>query len=125
MTTADEYFWEEFSRILKDAKKLTEARRKPYNADESILEFWINGPDDLVYELNKKVMRLRRQFKTDTFNLTRQTESFDSVLDDLVDNINYSAFLYALLKTMLVADNLEDPGGILADIIKANEKRHG
>jgi len=98
MTTEEDIkFWKEYYKALEIAAQLTKDRKKAYCADESILDFWINGPQDLVYELHKKVMRLRRQFK---MGLTEKTKgsTVDSLNDELIDIINYSAFLKAFLE---------------------------
>jgi len=94
--TNDEIFWKNYSDTLAEAEELTTKRMEAYVADESILDFWINGPNDLVYEINKKMLRLRRQFKQGLTETTKGSP-FDSVSDELIDMINYCAFLRAYM----------------------------
>ena len=86
-------FWMNYSSVLKEAKVLCEDRMPVYVGDETILEYWINGAQDLLYEINKKSLRLRRLFKS-----SQTSETADKIDDQLIDLINYSAFLYAYLK---------------------------
>jgi len=86
-------FWKLYFEAIEKAQCLTEEKSKDYVGDESIYDYWINGVQDLLYEINKKVLRLRRQQKNKKSNLT------DGIEDSAIDLINYSAFLYAFLKS--------------------------
>lgn len=93
----DEIFWDSFEETFNESKKLVKGRSKAYNSDESIIDYWINGESDLMYEINKKCIRLRRQLKEGLLEKSSE-DTFDSIDDTLLDLINYAAFMRAYLK---------------------------
>ena len=90
MRDEDYTFWDLYKAAFQEAQDLTKDRMPQYVGDESILDFWIHGQNDLVYEINKKMIRLRRQLKTD-----KPCETTDRIDDTIIDMINYLAFLKA------------------------------
>ena len=98
-----ELFWDHYHKALSEAELMTAVKSKAYVADESILAYWINGPSDIIYELNKKIIRLRRQVRTgEKFS---KESGVDSIQDECLDIINYAAFLSAYLKTLEDREN--------------------
>lgn len=87
-------FIEQYNEALKRAEELFESKSKSYIGSDHIKDYWIHGIQDLVYEIYKKALRLTRTSKNGVYQNT------DSIEDSAIDLINYSAFLYAYVKTL-------------------------
>jgi hypothetical protein len=86
-------FWEELAELQQGGIDMIHEKSKQYVANGRIIDFWINGPSDLVYEINKKCLRLKRQMKQD-----QKDSKADAIEDTLVDLSNYALFLAAYLR---------------------------
>lgn len=78
---------------LDEAWNLMAGRSGGYNAQTPIPDYFIHGPQDLTYELHKKVTRL------DNLLAGGGEETQGAVEDNCLDLIAYAAFLHALLST--------------------------
>ena len=95
-------FWEEYKSVLVKCQGICKDRSNQYihsSLNKSILEVFINGEEDIAYELNKKNIRLKSL-------LAREKESgiepktTDSIDDTLFDMMNYAAFQLAYRKVV-------------------------
>jgi len=86
-------FWRLYDKAIEQAKALTKDRQESYIGEgRCILEGAICGEMSMLYEINKKNIRLKGLLKTEAKHGEITSESTDSVEDTLLDLINYSAF---------------------------------
>lgn len=95
-------FWREYEAVFSECQNLVNNRMEVYVGKETILEYWINGQLDLLYEINKKNLRLRRSVHAEEKEKPSQLppeKPEGGIEDQLRDMINYAAFLLALRRT--------------------------
>jgi len=92
-------FLEKYSEALERAEALFEEKsRSGYNSEgEDIFEFWINGCSDLIYEIHKKSLRLKRVYDLTEKKGKTDSDLIDNMEDSALDLINYAAFLWAYI----------------------------
>lgn len=83
-------------RVLFEAMAMQFAKHQDYNTTVvQRAEYWIHGIDDLAYEINKKVQRLRSVLE---HKRQGRNPNFESEEDSLLDSINYHSFGVSLLR---------------------------
>lgn len=93
MERLEKKFWERYQKAINRAISLTKDRQESYIGDgHFILEGAICGEKSMLYEINKKNIRLKGLLKTEEKHGEITSHSTDSVEDTLLDLINYSAF---------------------------------
>lgn len=100
----DSEFWVLYEQVFERAKEIVQDRKGYYHSDkESIFDYWVNGTNDIEYELNKKLIRFRRILKASP----NGKKTIDKVDDTLIDLINYAAFAYAYIKIKGLKNNVK------------------
>lgn len=93
MERLEKEFWERYQKAIDRAISLTKDRQDSYIGDgHFILEGAICGEESMLYEINKKNIRLKGLLKVEAKQGKTTAETTDSVEDTLLDLINYSAF---------------------------------
>jgi hypothetical protein len=85
-------------KVLFEAMHEQFLKYEDYNTGVSGLkrgDYWINGIDDLSYEMNKKLMRFR---SVTALVKAGGKPNFESEEDSLINNINYHSFAVAFLR---------------------------
>lgn len=97
----EKLFWSNYEKAIAKAKNICNDREGIYIGEvlsQSIMDIYINGEDDIKYEINKKVTRLRSLIEVERKGISPKTT--DSIEDTLIDLLNYAAFHYAFRKTV-------------------------
>ena len=81
-----------YLEALASAKKIYEKKTNDYDNSLSKDDYWIYGYKSLIHEINKKVLRLR---SLESIGFDNKCES---ATDTCLDLINYTAFLYEMLR---------------------------
>lgn len=76
------------------AKDLISDRGQGYNVKASVVDYFPNGTQDLIYEIKKKITRTENALAAE-YAGKNMTVIDGKVEDSILDGINYFAFLYA------------------------------
>lgn len=83
-----ERFLAGISQVEDRAQAVFQTRLSQYNENISIPEFFPHGPQDTIYEMYKKVLRLE--------SLLMQKNSHEMCMDSVLDILNYAKFTGSL-----------------------------
>ena len=93
MERLEKEFWERYQKAIDRAIALTKDRQESYIGEgHFILEGAILGEGSMLYEINKKNIRLKGLLKAEEKHGKITAQSTDSVEDTLLDLMNYAAF---------------------------------
>lgn len=107
IVAVDNIFWKRYKRILSKAMEISDDRQPSYVGDcSSILDYWINGENDLLYEINKKNKRLIGLHRLEAKPQKEPQKTADKIEDTLVDMINYCAYLLSLREMIAKKENI-------------------
>ena len=105
--SVDKIFWDRYKKILNKAIGICEDRQVSYVGEaSSILEYWIGGESDLIYEINKKNKRLVGLHRLESKPQGKPQKTADKVEDTLLDMINYCAYLLAYREMIDTKENV-------------------
>jgi len=95
--TIDEYN-EQLNALLAEceetAKRIRDQKGHSYNSAVRFEDYLLNGPQDILYEIHKKVLRIKSLLAI----AEAHPEGTEPIWDSVYDIINYAKLLYAVLK---------------------------
>ena len=95
--TIDEYN-ERLNALLVEceetAKRIRDQKGHAYDSTVRFEDYLLNGPQDILYEIHKKVLRIKNLLAI----AETHPEGTEPIWDSVYDIINYAKLLYAVLK---------------------------
>ena len=79
---------------INNARKIRVSRKDIYTNTVLLEDYLLNGPQDLLYEIHKKNLRVLNMLRTGKWNPAGD----NPIWDNIYDIINYASLLYAFLK---------------------------
>ena len=86
------------TECIEKAREIFMHRAASYNTTQVLEDFLLNGPQDILYEIHKKNLRILSMLQNESAN-------DKLLLDNIYDIVNYAALLYALTKIQKEDDN--------------------
>ena len=92
--TYNEHLEELLAKCIENAMEVRARRRRIYDSTILFEDYLLNGPQDVLYEIHKKNLRILNMLRTGEWNPADDGPIWDSIYDI----INYATLLYAVLK---------------------------